>query len=67
MCLQLGLRPKQQEEPAELHYASVHFSKQKDECLYSNVGPAPAPPRRLTEEEDPAVVYSAIRCANDGH
>ncbi|XP_029948799.1 sialoadhesin-like isoform X2 [Salarias fasciatus] len=56
---------EQQEEPAELHYASVHFSKQKDECLYSNIRPVQPHRPMEEEEEDAAVLYSAIRRTND--
>uniref|UniRef100_A0A672G0K6 B-cell receptor CD22 n=1 Tax=Salarias fasciatus TaxID=181472 RepID=A0A672G0K6_SALFA len=62
---QRGVDREQQEEPAELHYASVHFSKQKDECLYSNIRPVQPHRPMEEEEEDAAVLYSAIRRTND--
>ncbi|XP_054459673.1 uncharacterized protein LOC129095303 [Anoplopoma fimbria] len=62
-----GERPDASErmEPAEqqdeLHYASVHFSKNQADPVYSNIGPAPS--RRYeeeTREEEEMIVYAAV-------
>uniref|UniRef100_A0A3P9IF56 Ig-like domain-containing protein n=1 Tax=Oryzias latipes TaxID=8090 RepID=A0A3P9IF56_ORYLA len=45
------------EEQLELHYSSIHFSKNQEECLYSNIRRNPKPRQR---PEDNSVEYSAV-------
>uniref|UniRef100_A0A3P8STU7 B-cell receptor CD22 n=1 Tax=Amphiprion percula TaxID=161767 RepID=A0A3P8STU7_AMPPE len=47
-------------EQDDLHYASIQFSKNLQESLYSNT--ASAEPQRHVEKEDEGVVYSGVRC-----
>uniref|UniRef100_A0A3P9MM33 Ig-like domain-containing protein n=1 Tax=Oryzias latipes TaxID=8090 RepID=A0A3P9MM33_ORYLA len=44
-------------EQLELHYSSIHFSKNQEECLYSNIRRNPKPRQR---PEDNSVEYSAV-------
>ncbi|KAL6111146.1 uncharacterized protein ACO6RY_20095 [Pungitius sinensis] len=57
-------RPENTEIPtAELCYASVNFSRNQEDLLYSNIRPD-RPPRRTEEVEE--VLYSSVNVKSSG-
>lgn len=50
--------PNQSEAEGELHYASVHFSKNQIDPVYSNIRPAELHSHKV--EEDDVVEYAAV-------
>lgn len=44
----------------ELHYASVHFSKNQSDPVYSNIGPSAR--SRDNEEDEESTEYTVVKC-----
>ncbi len=58
-----AVQRRQAEEQDDLCYASVSFSKNREDPLYSNISPAQVNRHKNEEEEeDNSVEYTAVNC-----